>query len=265
MVMNVENPNNFYREYYWIYSFYRSREAHESDEDFTDLYLNNPTQGESQKVPHIEKVLNVIDNYGPINTTDITIKSKLSSGSINRTLKLLRNKNLVTLNQINDKQNNAKFYTLNNNRAIVYHEQLISWKKQKEEKQFWIKFRKNRKFDNELDKILSKEWYDIELKLTSKQKKYFDASTKNILVGNVPLPRAHEIRLKYVNGYYCHDCFENGLLSEFKRTKDETDYCKHCGVEKPIEDQPRLDKRKMKELSRKDNFDADRKFRKIFK
>ncbi len=263
--MSVENPNNNSSQYYWIYSLYRAKDAHESGGDFTDLYLSNPSQGESQKVSQIEKVLDVIDNFGPINTTNITKKSKLSSGSVNRTLKLLRTKNIVNLNQINDKQNNTKFYTLNNDRSIVYHEQLISWKKRKEEKQFWRLFRKTRKFDDELDKILSKEWYDIELRLTPKQMKYFNAPTKNILVGEVPLPWANEILLKYINGYYCPDCFENGILSEFKRTKDETDYCSNCGIEKSISDYPRLDKRKMKELSRKDNFEAEKVFRKIEK
>src|SRR5438445_13013549 len=115
---------------YKITSFMTSLQAgkisQKNPSKFADL-IKPISQVESQKIKSIEDILIVIDENGPLDTSSIKSKSKLSWDSVNRTLKLFREKNIVTVKNLRNEYN-RKLYSLNRDRAIVYLRFLYFWK-----------------------------------------------------------------------------------------------------------------------------------------
>ena len=177
------------------------------------------TQAESQKVKQISMVLAIIDEFGPINTTNIKEKSGLSWDSVTRTLKLLQKKKIVKLTRTKQNKNNEKIYSLRRERAIVYHQNLLFHK-------FPIIGQK------QLHKIPNfiQRWQMIR-KLLPQGWENWNIKTKH---GEKIMKELHYIKLlmfNYVTGLYCYDCFEEGYVEKLKHTTDGSAFCIRKGHE----------------------------------
>jgi len=264
--MSVENPK-------------RLLELSSADDDFFPI-LNSPwkisikklqdslrksekiPQKESQKIEQISQVLFVLYNMS-MNTTQIKNKSKLSWGSVNRTMKLLREKKIVTMKQKKDKKNNEKIYTLKNNEAITYHIRLCNWKisHSKYIRNKLMESGKNNKnrlpnIGNlfQIRKYLPPGWRDLKIRINKKESEEFEIIS---LSHNLYAPY---IMLNYVMGKYCYECFHDGFISIIVFDGFGNTFCPRCGREGKFVDEFPLIRMREKDRIR---FDVDKEIYKI--
>jgi DNA-binding transcriptional ArsR family regulator len=231
--MSVKNPN--------ILSFQAHAEALETagknPEKYLDLFAKI-TQAESQKRKYLEKAIVVLDENRRLNTSKIIQKTGLSPKSVCGTLRIFREKKIVKVHMLRDRQNNEKIYTLNRVRAILYLGQLSIGKSSKI-------LRESEKRARELSLAIRGRPYafptleyrdrfvtdEIRNKKIILPRKYRDeAGTKNkrIMLIDLPISVFDEIVMKYHTGRYCVSCWEKDELSELEVSHDVR-YCVTCG------------------------------------
>jgi len=218
--MSVENRNRLY-----LFGEYRKALASRKGDD---LLIGRITQRESQMVSSIEKILAVLEMKGKLYTTEIQRSTKLYPNSINKVLKLLREKRVVKVRVLR-KYNNKKIYSLNRDRAIIYLNRLISHKKR-----LFDIFKKISDDKKSFDRILKKlpdGFFKKEFQIfSSSQKKYNINLKQPILINELPYLLGKEIIFKFPEGSFCENCLGKDILSETIKTHD-SNYCKNCGVE----------------------------------
>lgn len=205
-------------------------------------------QRESQKIIHISQVLFTLYENKSMNTSQIKKESGLSVGSINRTMKLLREKRVVTMKQKKDKMNNEKIYKLKKNEAIAYHTKLWNWKRghSKNIHEKYSKINKNEKFFSIFHKdwfLIRKQlpsgWRDWEIKIKKKNSNEFERIN---LSRNLYGPY---IMLNYTMGKYCYSCFNEEFISKIEFDDDGKSVCRKCGREGEfVDEMPRFRMRK---------------------
>ncbi len=119
--MSIDNPNKFWTKKDLEFARMNIR-------NIAEIVHKKPTQRESQMKNSILNVLNTLNKHDKLNTTQIMEKTGLWSQSVNRVVKLLRERDIVSVTQHHDKQNNEKIYILNKNRAIIYGDHILNYK-----------------------------------------------------------------------------------------------------------------------------------------
>ena len=222
--MNIENLNGLlaYNEYH---------RAIESGENFADILEKKPTQGESHQLETIQKILLALEEFGELNTSSIKLKTGLSWNSITWAMKRLREKNITVERTEQDRKNNEKLYHLRRNRAIIYINHQINWKKT------WPKWAKKFKDIHKINKIqkhYSKDLKNCVISVPDDLRKKYDIEETTSKISDLPFYLAREIMLSYHDGYYCYDCFDKHIISELRR-KENVTYCTTCGKEKYLD------------------------------
>lgn len=196
IVMSVENPNIF-----WTQKTLHS--AYNNIEGFSDITHNRVSQRESQMKNSVLKVLNSLSKNEKLNTTSIKEITGLWPQSVNRVIKLLVKKNIVNMTQHHDKQNNEKIYSLNKNRAIVYGEHILNYKKNIK---LWREVQEKRHKQIKFLKKLPKDFLVWWAYFSPKDSKTGEGSLE--LIGYLPRKDLIRVAICYNWGYYCHSCFE---------------------------------------------------------
>ena len=201
------------------------------------VFKERVTQAESQKVRQIFQILTQISESEPLNTTTIKKRSELSWDSVNRTLKILRQKKIVRVKQHSDRKNNEKFYILNNNKAMEYQKNLILWKSLDN----LIKSYKRMDSDTiqhfKIDKRFPEGFNDWIISVTPNISKRIETTLGKMRIGKLPYTIARRLMIDYISGMFCYDCFEKGDVIRLEPTKDNTFLCTNCGKEYPPHDE----------------------------
>ncbi len=142
-VMSIENPNEMLTQEV-------VQDAMKSRENFADILQQRVTQRESQMKNSIAKFLHSLYKSGKLNKTEIIKVTGLYWNSIESVSSLAEKKQLVFIKQYKDRENNAKFYSLNKNRAIVYLDHLFNYRKN------ILKSKKQIKFIKSVSSLLKK-------------------------------------------------------------------------------------------------------------
>ncbi len=191
------------------------------------LFEDKITQGESQKVEQILLVISVIKDNESIKTTDIQIKSQLSSDSVNRTLKLLNAKKIVRLEHLKSK-NNTKMYTLDKEKARNYRRNLLMWKYRMDDKSC----EKILEYENlwaYISKRLPKGFNDLEINSPPALVKLLNSKSSKIRIRDLPFPMGRILIKLYLSEQICHSCFDKGDLMETIRVEENKSSCQKCG------------------------------------
>jgi len=129
--LNIKNPNNFW-------SKKDLEKAWKSRENYADILSIKPSRSESQMKLSLLKVMKYLYKNKAVNETSIHKGAPINWPSLVRSLRFLLTKQIVSVKQHHDKQNNEKIYSLNKNRAVVYGDHLtnykmnlFNWKKQR--------------------------------------------------------------------------------------------------------------------------------------
>lgn len=207
------------------------------------------SQVESQKIKFIEAILTVIDENGQLDTSSIKSKSKLSWNSVNRTLKLFREKNIVTITNLRS-ENNRKIYCLNRDRAIVYLRFLYFWKGLKKHSELWKFF----KSDEVIIKYFPEDLIESELKVLDKKSKN---GFKTIKIENMPYHEGYDIITDFYLGNYCYNCIHDGWLYKIS-IESSSRYCEKCGKEQEMESVMMSRKDPTLEFRRKKNVEEEK-------
>ena len=229
--MSAENPFNLSSKVEWKVPISQLQEAGRSN--YRDFLMEKVSQAESQKVKQISQILKIIDYYGPINTTDIKKRSKLSWDSVIRTLNLFRRKKIVKVVQCRNKKNNEKIYSLVKNRAIMYYSHLFIWRNSKPLLRQLTKSKNSEKAWRKIEKRLPIGWRDWEINLPPKSVKRFNKNKLSI----IHFFEWKKFMINYYGGMYCRDCFENGAIIRLKNLPDGTSFCVNCKKESYYEDE----------------------------
>jgi len=246
--MNAENPNEWIANPPWKVS---QSDLQKIGRQMRFGYLTQKiTQGESHKVKGISIVLATIDKYQPIKTSDIIKKSGLSIDSVNHTLKILKEKNLVAVKELK-RENNKKIYTLNRVRAINYYSSLLFRKGYTQLK----KIKGSMKSDpllfltiwRDVKKRLPLGWEKWEINLSPKERKRFNRTKKRI----IELHNGKQLLIYYYAGIYCRKCFEEGNIVKLKQTSDNMMYCTSCHDQNPFEEEMPIRIRKKRKSKRR--------------
>jgi len=203
------------------------------EKDFSIDDFKTVSQGESQKISYIDRVLLTLDRYEYLNTTEIINKSGLSNDSVVRTLKLLREKKIVWVKTKNNRQNNEKIYSLRRFRAMCYMSNLLWWKNARKSESI-LKFEK--KIDSETEKLLPRNF--------DARKVFFN--NRMVAIKDLPTKYKRGIRQAYSRGFYCERCFNSGYVYLLVRISEYPNVCPRCGAETPFEEEIRMTARQYK-------------------
>jgi len=198
------------------------------------------TQSESQKVDFIKKVIEFLDKHEELNTTQIIKKTRLSSTSVIRTMKLLRDKEIVWMRTHNDKKNNEKIYKLRRWRAVSYMVNLLAWKNAPNFEKTLDRLKKE---DTKVEKLLPENFGDNEIIVPDSLRKLYGEKTK---IKNLFSSLERGIKQGYVTNIFCKLCLEKGYLSRLKLVEEIYEVCPKCGSEKPFEEEIRMTPRQYK-------------------
>jgi len=191
MILSVDNPNKFLPKN-------ALKAAFKSKEDFSDIIDERITQRKSQMKFSISKFLHVLYDNEELNLTEIRKKTGLHHNSIDRVKKLVEHKKLVFMKQYNDNENNAKFYSLNKNRAVVYLNHLFNYRKN------ILESKKQFKFIESVSSLLKKAPDNF-----MRSYIFFDNETKK--KWKIPDKKSLAVEIKPVNGS------EYKFLTEIRR------------------------------------------------
>jgi len=198
------------------------------------------TQSESQKVGKIKKVIEVLDKYEELNTTQIIKKTRLSSTSVTRTMKLLRDKEIVWMRTHNDKKNNEKIYKLRRFRAVSYMINLLAWKNAPNFEKTLDRLKKE---DTKVEKLLQESFGENEIIVLDSLRKLYGEKTK---IKNLFSGLERGIKLAYVTDMFCKQCFNLGYVSLLVKTLENSNACSRCGAETPFEEEIKMIDRQYK-------------------
>lgn len=162
--MNIENPKDILDSKIHQKALLRG--------DFSDIWKEKITQRELRLKNSMQKLIFVLYKYKKLNKSEILKKTGLYWASVMRVCEVAETKQIVTVKQYNDKKNNAKFYFLRKNRAIVYIHHLFYNNPQK--------LKNQRQFIESLKIILNKMPKDF-----MKSQLYIDNKTKKRLRINI--------------------------------------------------------------------------------
>ena len=121
MSLNIKNPHKFW-------SKKDIENAWNCGGDYTDIISNNISRKESQMKNTFLKVMKFLYKKELANTTSIHNDAEINWSSLKKSMGILLEKQIVSMNQHHDKQNNEKLFSLNKNRAIVYGDHLVNYK-----------------------------------------------------------------------------------------------------------------------------------------
>lgn len=197
------------------------------------IFKEKVTQAESQKVRQIFQVLAQIGTE-PMNTTTIKIRSGLSWDSVNRTLKILRRKNIVNIEQHIDKKNNEKLYTLNKNKSIEYQKNLIFWKCLVQTIKSYKKSKNETIYEVKISRRIPEKFLDRTINVPPHMSKEMKINVRKIRIGELPVSSGKYLINRFQSGMICYDCFDKGDVIILKSTKDGTFLCSKCGKENSL-------------------------------
>ena len=188
--------------------------------------LGTPSQAESQKIIYLLPIIDHFLENELVNATELEQDLPISRDSIDRTIQLLLNYNLIKLHKVSLK--NKKFYTLKNKRIVeVYRKKLLQWlwiKETKQDRKTVIKLERilrsrilgkqgprtikkimhgNRRATDILDKPM-----EIEKLKHSKNRKL-----EPVLIDSLPYSKAWKIIRDYLNGKFCEVCLKKKRLT----------------------------------------------------
>jgi len=206
------------------------------EDDFTTDAFQKVSQAESQKIAYIDKVIRVLDRHEKLNTSEIIEKSGLSGGSVTRTLHLLREKKIVWLKTMNER-NNEKIYSLRRFRAMLYMKNLLWWKNARKSETI-LEF--ERKMDYETEKLLPKNF-------ETRQVIFYGSK---VAIKDLPTPYRRGIKQGYARDFYCRSCFKKGIVSSLINPDGIHNICQKCGSETPYEDETKMTPRIYKKISK---------------
>jgi DNA-binding transcriptional ArsR family regulator len=185
------------------------------------------SQKESQKAAYIIRVLTIIERHGPINVSNIITRSKLSINSVNRTLKLLKEENIVHVKQTRKKINNEKFFTTDKDIARKYIENILLWKGLPEQivikkhfKNLILTARRLHKKFTDLDSL-----YVDSIMIKSKLHKF----TPKLKLIDLPVDFVQRILKSIENGFICTSCLEEGIIFALQSIDTHGLHCMRCG------------------------------------
>jgi hypothetical protein len=202
---------------------------------FQDITSSKVSQSESQKVEYISEIIHVLEKHHEIITRSIKNESGLSWNSVNRTLRLLRVKNIV---KWRNGDNNSKIYSLIKDRALVYIAHLQAWKRIKS-----VSFMHHHQKKLIKQKFGDLPYPSLELGFTDEiltkkitippdlQKRFDVIYDIPVIIRELPFQLADKILMDYkYNLKYCQHCFEKGFLGYLK-LHNEIFACSRCGIE----------------------------------
>ncbi len=192
------------------------------------------THQESRLVKSISKILNILDQYENLNTTEIKIKTKLSWDSVTKSLEILKNKKIVQILTHDDRKNNEKKYQLIRDKAVCYHEHLSEWKFRDIIKNQWKQMFGITKIDINFKKLLSNDWYKIELILSKDDQERFHTTKKRVKIEELPIIQVRELGDQYLANGLCFECFEKNKIASVRIVQSDSGWqsvCNICGNE----------------------------------
>jgi len=216
MSLNIENPNQFW-------SKKDLGNAWNCGGDYTDIISNKISREESQRRNTLLKVMKFLDKKELANTTSIHNDAKISWTSLGKSLKFLSKKQIVSMSQHHDKQNNEKIYSLNKNRAVIYGDHLINYKKN------LSNWKKHKVITKEHYKRLKKfpeqflDWWVYYTLKTAKKKRIRYRPVRNffskkdnkteiegayIQIKNLSYKEIDIIFRDFYNNHYCTTCYD---------------------------------------------------------
>ena len=228
MSLNIKNPNIFW-------SKKDLDDAWKSMENYTDILSIKPSRSESQMKLSLRKVMKYLYKNKAINETSIHKGAPINWPSLVRSLRFLLTKQIVSVKQHNDKQNNEKIYSLNRNRAVVYGDHLINykmnlfnWKKQR------VIIKENyKRLEKSPEKFL--DWWMYFTAETAKKKgiryslvKDFFSKKENktenkgayIQIKSLSNKEIDIIFRDFCNLHYCINCYEKSKKTSLKKRNE---------------------------------------------
>jgi len=169
------------------------------------------------------KVMKYLYENGSVNETSIHKEAPINWPSLVRSISFLLTKQIVSLKQHHDKQNNEKIYSLNKNRAVVYGDYLINYKRN------LSNWKKQIEITNEHYKRLTKlpeeflDWWAYFTPETVKKKRIEYHSVRDFFskIENKTKIKGAYIQIKslsnkeidtifrdFCNKHYCPNCFK---------------------------------------------------------
>ncbi|MEM2160931.1 MAG: hypothetical protein QXN55_08265 [Candidatus Nitrosotenuis sp.] len=212
-------------------------------------------RGSIIKKGSIEKVLEVLDEFGELNTTQIKMKTGLSWTSVTRTLRIFKNRNIVNVNSRKDRMNNEKIYSLKRDRATYYIWKLQFFKYPLIDKET----KKHINYSKFIEKRFPEGWETWEINLPKEAQTAYKINKPRVKIGDLPYGVANELLITYSAGFFCQDCFEKGNVSQLQRI-DDVSVCRLCGREYPF-----LEETKGVESTKGRIWDVDKQVHKIKK
>jgi len=204
----------------------------------------------------VEKIAKTLDIFGPLNTSQIKVKAGLSCTSVNRTLKLFREKKLVKV-KIKARQNNEKIYYLNKDRTVFF----IYLMQRKKFPFFNKEMQKNNMIWEREEKRFPQGFEDWEINVPEEAQKEFKIKSARVKINDLPFRLAQDLMNNFVAGFYCSDCFVLGNMSPLKWIDEDNLMCPLCGNEVPnFNELPIKDKSLKKRI-----WDVDQEIYKIMK
>ncbi len=235
---------------------------------FNYIFESKITHQESRLAKSISKIMHVLDQHTSLNTTEIKMKTKLSWDSVTKSLEILKNKKIVQILTHDDRKNNEKKYQLIRDEAVCYHEYLSEWKFRHMTKNQWKQMFGITKIDTNFKKLLSNDWYKIELILSKDDQEQFHTTKKRVKIEELSVIQVRELGDQYLSNELCFECFEKNKIASVRIVQSDSGWqsvCNICGNEIEYDPNTILDYKTTLSREKMRKYKIDKQFKNIEK